>query len=236
MNIKKIKAYLGFEVLMIVSVVGLNIAFFFDHAAEAIIFKSAAGLFFVAAGLCGYLQNKDNRAFFRPVFIAILCCMAGDVFLALDSDGLLFLLGVVSFGAAHVLFSVAFCKKSPVKKTDIVAAAVLLLGFTLSLFFVDLEFRGLLPVVILYAAIIAFMAIKALSLWPYRKEEPACIKLLTVGGVLFLISDLVLLFWLFGTDPQKPVQSVNWVLYYSSQLCTTAALNEYVSVTSNQKA
>lgn len=219
------KAYLSFELFMIAAVIGLNIAFLNDYAAETILLKSTASLFFVLAGFCGYIRCKDNRVFSRPIWIAVICCMVGDVFLALDSDGFLFVFGVISFATAHVLFSVSFCQISPAKKTDCAATIVLLLAFLLFLCFYNFDFKGLFPVLILYASIIAFMAVKALSLRPYRNTVSG-IKLLMFGGVLFLVSDLVLLFWLFGIDPAKEVQSLNWVLYYSSQLCTTTALNK----------
>ena len=222
----KSKIYLCFELFMIVAVIGLNIAFLNDYATETILLKSAASLFFVLAGFCGYIRCKDSRVFSRPILTAVICCMAGDVFLALDSDGIPFVFGVISFATAHVLFSVAFCKIAPIKKTDIIAAAVLLIAFLLLLCFFNWDFKGLFLVVILYAAIIAFMAIKAISLWPHRSYNASCIKRLVLGGVLFLVSDLVLLFWLFGIDPAKEVQSLNWVLYYASQLCTTSALNK----------
>ena len=220
------RAYIIFELLMIVAVIGLNIAFLNDRAAETIILKTAAGLFFVLAGLFGYVRCRENRSFSRLILMGLICCMAGDVLLALDSDGLLFVLGAASFATAHVLFSVSFCKISPVKKADIVASLLLFFGFLLFLCFFDLDFKGLFLVFILYALIIAFMAIKALSLWPYRSNSSGIVFLI-LGGVLFLISDMVFLFWLFGIDPAKEIQSLNWVLYYSSQLCTTVAMNRF---------
>lgn len=223
------KAYLIFEVFMIVAVIGLNIAFLNDYATETILLKSIASVFFVLAGFCGYIQCKENCVFSRLIFIAVICCMAGDIFLALDSDGILFVLGVISFAAAHVLFSIAFCKVSPVKKADIVTTIVLLVVFLLLLCLGNFDFKGLFPILVLYAAIISFMVIKALSLWTYRNYNVSGIKLLILGGVLFLVSDLVLLFWLFGIDTGKEIQSLNWVLYYSSQVCTTAALNKCIN-------
>ena len=220
------KAYLIFELLMVVAVIGLNIAFLNDYAAETILLKSIASLFFVLAAFCGYIQCKGNRAFSRFIFIAVICCMAGDVFLALDSDEILFVFGVTSFAVGHILFSVAFCQISPVKKADIVATIVLLVSFLLLLCIGNFDFKGLFSILIFYAAIISFMVIKALSLWPYRNYNVSGMRLLMLGGVLFLVSDLVLLFWLFGIDTAKEVQSLNWVLYYSSQICTTAALNK----------
>lgn len=220
----KAKTYLIFELLMAAALIGLNAAFLCDHATEAILLKTAASLFFVLAGFCGYMQSKENLMFSRLMLIGFICCMAGDVFLALDSGGILFVLGVASFAAAHILFFIAFCRVSPVKKTDMAAAAVLLIGLVLLLCLGNFDFKGLFPVLILYAAIISFMVIKALSLWRCRKEVSG-VKLLMAGALLFLISDMVLLFWLFGIDTAREVQSVNWVLYYAAQGCLTAALN-----------
>lgn len=223
----KSRTYLIFETFMIIAVIGLNIVFLNNYTTETILLKSFASLFFVLAGFCGYVQCKENRTSSCPILIAVICCMAGDIFLAFDSDGLLFMSGVLSFAIAHILFSITFCRIAPLKKTDIAATILLLIGFLLFLCFFNLDFKGLFPLVIVYAAIIAFMAIKALSMWPYCNGNATSIRLLILGGVLFLVSDLVLLFWLFGIDTAKEIQSLNWILYYSSQLCTTVALNKF---------
>lgn len=220
------KAYLMFEILMFVALLGLNIAFLNDFSAGIILFKSAASLFFVLAGVCGYIRNKDNRKFSRSMLIGFCCCMAGDVFLALDSSGILFVLGVVSFAAAHVLFSVAFCRVCPAAKRDIAATAVVFAGCVLLLCLGNFEFQGLFPVLLGYAMVISFMVVKALSLWPTRQKGKHGVMLIMIGGVLFLLSDMVLLFWLFGIGVAKEVQSVNWVLYYLAQGCLAAALNK----------
>ena len=222
----RLKAYVVFELFMIVAVIGLNIAFLNGYTTGTILLKSTASLFFVLAAFCGYIRCKENRVFSRLILIAVICCMAGDVFLAFDNSVILFVFGVISFAAGHVLFSIAFCQISPVKKADVIATIVLLIFFLLLIPLGNFDFKGLFPILILYAAIISFMVIKALSLWPYRNYNPFKIKLLMCGGFLFLVSDLVLLFWLFGIDTAKEVQSLNWVLYYSSQVCTTAALNK----------
>lgn len=44
-------------------------------------------------------------------------------------------------------------------------------------------------------------------------------------GALFLLSDLVLLFWMFGVQRQEWVQWANWILYYSAQGCLAGALS-----------
>lgn len=215
------------ECLMIISLGGLIAAFHGDFSLWTIWLKAAASSFFVLAGIYGVYRTKSNRKVSGTMLAALVCSLVGDVLLALDkNEGILFVLGVVSFAAAHILFSRAFCILSGVKRMDIVAAVIVFAGLMPMLFLGNFDFQGLLPVLLGYAAIISFMVVKALSLWRCRQGRERFVWLVMVGGVLFLASDIVLLFWLFGIGMPKEVQSVNWVLYYLAQGCLSSSLNE----------
>lgn len=222
----KEKTYLIFEVLMLVALLGLSIAFWNDFSVGAILCKSVSSLFFVLAGFFGYIHDKDNGNFSKLMLAGFICCMAGDVFLALDSNGIIFVLGVVSFAAAHVLFTFAFQMICNFTKVDIAVAAAIFVGSVLLLCVGNFDFQGLFPVLVVYAAVISFMVAKALSLWRCRRKGQQRAILIMVGGVLFLLSDILLLFWLFGIGAAKEIQIVNWVFYYLAQACLTAALNK----------
>ena len=218
--------YLILEILMLVSLGGLIAVFQNDLAGWAVIIKSLTSLLFVLAGLCGYIKRKENRQISRTILIALLCSMAGDILLALDKDqGILFILGVAGFALAHVMFSVSFCRISPVKKIDFVGMILVFAAEILILCLGTFDFQGLFPVLLGYAAVISFMVIKALSLWRCRQGRERAVVLTMAGGVLFLASDILLLFWLFGIGTPKEVQSVNWVLYYLAQGCLSASLS-----------
>ena len=228
--------FIIFEIFMFASLCGLIFAFQNDYATLTIVLKTVAILFFVLTGLCGYIKSKANRRFTRLMLIALICSMAGDVFLALEKNqGILFVLGVASFAAAHVLYSVSFCIACQVRKKDIVAAAILFAGCTALLCVGTFDFQGLFPVLLGYAAVISFMTVKALSLYNCRKGQERAVWLTMAGGVLFFVSDLVLLFWLFGIGVPKEVQSVNWVLYYLAQGCIAAALNQKDAFSGNRE-
>lgn len=215
------------EGLMLISLGGLIAAFHSDAALWPILLKAAASGFFVLAGIYGVRRMKGSRKVSKTMLAALVCSLAGDVFLALDKEeGIFFILGVASFAAAHILFSRAFCIMSGVKKLDIVAAVLVFAGLMPILFLGNFDFQGLLPVLLGYAAIISFMMVKALSLWRCRQGRERFVRLVMAGGVLFLASDIVLLFWLFGKGMPKEVQSVNWVLYYLAQGCLSTSLNE----------
>ncbi|MCI8308536.1 MAG: lysoplasmalogenase [Lachnospiraceae bacterium] len=220
--------YLILEGLMFLALAGLLAAFHSGFFVWAVLFKGLTSLFFVLAGVCGYIKYKDRerRLFSGPVCIALLFSMAGDVLLAVDQNrGIFFVLGVVGFAAAHVMFSLSFCRMCAVEKKDMVCTAVLFAGLALVLMTGDFDFQGLLPVLLGYAAVISFMLVKALSLWRCRQRNIKVSVLVMLGGVLFLLSDVVLLYWLFGVGMPEGVQWANWILYYMAQGCLSASLS-----------
>lgn len=217
------------EALMLLSLGGLIAVFQNDLSEWTVLLKFITSLFFVFAGICGYRKRKQNKKISRTMMIALVCSLAGDVFLALDKEeGILFILGVASFALAHVMFSLSFCRISAVKKVDfagmflIFGAEMLILGLG------KFDFQGLFPVLVVYAGVISFMVVKALSLFRCRQGRERATYLIMAGGVLFLLSDVLLLFWLFGIGIPKEIQSVNWILYYLAQGCLSASLSERI--------
>ena len=219
--------YLIFEFLMLLALTGLIAVFDKDIRDWTILLKTASSLCFVFTAICGYLKKTGDRLFYKTMLAAFFCSMSGDVLLAFDQNqGIFFILGVISFAFAHILFSISFCRLSSVTKKDYAVTAVVFVCLLLLLFLGNFNFQGLLPVLIGYAAIISFMMVKSLSLFNCKKIKNSAAVLILSGGVLFLLSDIVLLFWLFGIGIPKEVQSVNWVLYYLAQGCLTASLSK----------
>ncbi len=220
--------YLIAEGLLFISMAALIAVFQNVLSVWTVILKATASLFFVLAGACGYRSINENKKFFKLMLTAFICSAVGDVLLALDTnEGILFVLGVVSFAAAHIMFSISFSRISAIRKRDVLVSVLVFAGLLLILFLGDLEFQGLLPVLIGYAAVISVMMTKALSLWYCRQGKERFVYLIMVGGVLFLVSDILLLFWLFGAgEVPKEIQSANWFCYYAAQGCLSLSLNE----------
>lgn len=223
----KQKMYLIFEGLLFVALAGLIAAFQNNLSVWTTILKTTASLCFVLVAVCGYIQSENNCKFSKTMLAAFLCSMAGDVLLAFDvNQGILFVMGVLSFASAHVLFSVAFCSMSSVTGKDIMGTIAVFICLLLLLLLGDFDFQGLLPVLIGYSAIISFMMVKAFSIKNCQQMGKKASVLLMSGGVLFLLSDIILLFWLFGIGTPKEVQSVNWFFYYLAQGCLAASLSK----------
>ncbi len=218
--------YLIFEGLTLVSCFGLIAMFFGGFSAAAIVMKSAASVFFLLAGACGYFLHKE-KGYAKSMLAAFFFSAAGDVLLAFDNgEGILFVIGVASFAAAHIMFLIVFCNISPIKKIDIGVTAAVFAGLLALLLFGNFSYHGLLPVLIGYTGIVSFMMIKALSLWRNRDSRKKAAYLIMAGGVLFLLSDVLLLFCLFGENTPKAVQAANWLLYYAAQICLSASFNQ----------
>lgn len=218
--------YLIFEGLTLVSCFGLIATFLGGFSTAAIIMKSAASVFFLLAGARGYFLQKETK-YAKSMLAAFFFSAIGDVLLALDNgEGILFVIGVASFAAAHVMFLIVFCHISPIKKIDIGVTAVLFAGLLAVLLFGNFNYHGLLLVIIGYTIIVSFMMIKALSLWRSRGGREKTAYLIMAGGVLFLLSDALLLFCLFGENTPPIVQAVNWLLYYAAQICLSASVNQ----------
>lgn len=192
-----------------------------------ILLKVLAGLLYILVGGWGLFRYRSDERFSQPIFAALLCSMAGDVLLALEHKrGMIFVLGVACFSAAHVLFSLAFCRASAVTWIDVVGALAVFGGLLSLLLLGKFSYHGLLPVLIGYAVVISFMTVKALSLWRCRREWGRAAVLVMCGGVLFLLSDIVLLFWMFGKGMPRGVQYANLLLYYLAQGCLAASLSQ----------
>ncbi len=219
--------YLIFDCLSLISCIGLIAACYDIIGIPNIILKTAASVFFVIAGICGLIRRSDARGQAAAMVTAFVLSAAGDIFLivARGSDAL-FIAGVASFAAAHIMFLTVFCKKSPVKKADIGISAVIFAVLLAVLLLGDFEYNGLLPVIIGYTVIVTFMMVKALSVYRVREGRERAAYLIMAGGVLFLVSDFVLLFWLFGKDMPMWVQAVNLITYYTAQACLSASLNQ----------
>lgn len=218
--------YLIFETGMLLAMTGLIVSFCHGLLLGSIVWKAAASGFFVLAGICGVYYRKKNGKFSGTMLSAFICSMAGDVLLALDrNQGMMFVLGVASFAAAHILFTIAFSSVSAFSKIDFAGISVVFVGLVLLLLLGNFEYHGLLPVLLGYSVVISVMSVKALSLWRCRQIGRLAAVLVMLGGTLFLLSDIVLLFWLFGAEMPKIVQVINWILYYLAQGCLSSVLS-----------
>lgn len=203
-------------VSMLVSLGGLIIATYKGTVLWRRIFKLVTSLLFVGTAMASSVQNLENKRYHGWIISGLLCSLFGDVFLAF-SGMTCFLLGVACFTGAHLCYIIGFSLLKKISKEDFVYFGILLIPLFSILLVGKFNFQGMLPLVIGYMLIISFMVTKAISLKSHYKSSEMAVGLIIGGALLFLISDAILLFKLFGIKPLPYGDFFNSLTYYVGQ-------------------
>lgn len=142
--------------------------------------KPAAAVAFLATAWA--LDPVDDGARLLLV-VALVFCLAGDVFLMLPRDA--FLAGLGSFAVAQILFTVSFGLREPTPTRTIIGLVIVLLGASiLARRFVAALRRGgagsMVPAILVYVTVISAMVVSAIA---------GGTVVGIIGAVLFLVSD-----------------------------------------------
>lgn len=183
---------------------------------RAYIFKTlASSMFVVIAGFnlaVSLIKSKEHLAYKILMLVGILFAFMGDILL-IDY----FILGAIFFGIGHVFYFVAFCFIKKVNWLDGVYSLVII-GFALGVIFgyKNFSFDGMLPVVVCYALIISLMLGKATANSRLKDKNKLVVNLIWLGALLFFVSDMFLLFNVFGGAP-RAVDILCLATYYPAQ-------------------
>jgi len=165
---------------------------------DSLLVKSLTSFGFVligVIGLCCELKNKtSNKKFCIIMFLGLFFAMLGDIVLELE-----FIVGALLFAVGHVFFFVAYCTLRKFKLKELIPCALIFVPATLLILLLPIfDFGGVLMqvVCVIYAIIISFMTGKAIV--NYVKIKNVFSLMIMVGSVLFLFSDLMLLFNVFS--------------------------------------
>lgn len=164
--------------------------------------KALTSAGFVLLGLINLVYvfaNKiDKKLFIAMMFSGLLFAMLGDIFLEIE-----FIVGAALFAVGHVFFFIAYCTLTKLTWKDLLYGAMIFVPATVVILFVPIfDFGGILMqvVCVVYAIIISCMTGKAIS--NYIQTKNILFLLLMIGSVLFLFSDLMLLFNVFANAPR----------------------------------
>lgn len=191
------------------------------------VLKGTAAACFVIIGIVGYI-TKTSDAFGLKLMIGLIFGMIGDILLNLrfvvgeEKGQKVFLLGIVSFLIGHILYLAALVPIAAHPGVCFIVGAILaaaLLAYIFKTMDVKLAFK-IFGVFYLGAVIImTVMAIDvAMAVQNIRSIEYA------IGAVLFMISDIVLIFNTFSGKTKFSMRIANLSLYYIGQLLIAMCL------------
>ena len=139
--------------------------------------------------------------------------------------------GFVSFAIGHVFYIAALTRRFGaglhgawlIVPFALAAALGLFIGLNGRLFKVD--YGRFLPITIVYAAVLISTTLLAGSLTLATRFRHPATLLFFVGGVLFLISDLILSGTYFGEGKRRPKDIIsNHIFYYAAQFLIAASV------------
>lgn len=188
----------------------------------AVILKAIASLLFVSLGaIC--LSASDNTFFSRFVLAGLVFGALGDVLLNLrqlvgQAGQKVFMAGIAAFFIGHLLYIAALTNREVSALLVGIPVCAVLSATVLPWMLKRIEVTGKLKVFgIVYVALVFLMAGCAVGLTvlePYKVGN----LLLTIGAALFALSDVILIFYLFGTKKHITFRALNLSAYYIGQL------------------
>ena len=186
------------------------------------IFKTLASLIFVSCGFSNVAimlraKHLTNKKYFIFLFIGLVFAMAGDILL-IDY----FVIGAAMFAIGHVFYFISYLTLQKFKLIDLAFIVPTLAIALVVILTTGLNFKGMLPLILVYAVVICTMLGKSASLFLTDKKNATMIF---VGSLMFFLSDMFLMFSMFSS-----IGSIAGILclsfYYPAQfvLASTPAL------------
>ena len=201
---------------LLIAVVLLLIRAELREAKKAIWFlKPTATLLVILVAALSWRAPLFDSRYSTWLLVGLACSLAGDVALIFPSRKA-FLLGLVAFLVAHVVYSVLFGAYSGFHPADLVTAAVLLAAGIAVYRYLLPGLRGIKLPVALYVLVICVMVNRAFAAFSGEILSLTQAWLIAAGATLFWVSDLILAIHRF----RRPFKHhrVGLALYYAGQL------------------
>lgn len=193
--------------------------------------KTLASLFFVLAAFFSLLITSKFELIYLMIAEALVLCMLGDIFLSIEDIAkdidirVIELLGLVFFLLGHFAFLLSF-----IFLVNTFNYLLLIIVFLLPVAVIVLQQIKLIDLkklklpVCVYAAIIGSMLATAVNV--FLSEISTTSILILIAAIIFVLSDVSLLFYNFGKNKKFALKIGCIIPYYIAQ-CMFALLILY---------
>jgi uncharacterized membrane protein YhhN len=200
---------------LVVTVVLLIRAEFKGAKQQFYFYKPVSTLLVILVALLSLTTPNVQPSFTLWVTVALVLSLGGDVALMFESNRA-FVIGLVFFLLAHVVYCIAFTLPNGFYPQDLITGAVLLAVAVAVYLYLRPGLGSMQGPVLLYIVIICTMVNRATSAFFGNAFTITQAWLMTVGAILFLLSDLVLAINRFRHPMEK--HRLSLILYYGGQL------------------
>lgn len=185
-----------FNFIMLIAIIIADIFYIINGT---LILKSTTSALFVLLGsvnlIYALLSHTTKRNFAIIMLIGLIFAMCGDIFLEIN-----FIIGAILFAIGHIMFFVAYSTLIKFKVKDLLYVALIFVPAMLVIVLAPIFNFGSIIMEILcisYALVISLMVGKSIANFIRSKSRLNLIIL--SGSILFIFSDLMLLFHVFSS-------------------------------------
>jgi uncharacterized membrane protein YhhN len=211
--------------IMAVSVALLIRAEIFKIRKQSFVFKPISTILIIVIAGLSFFEPAYNQTYSIGILIGLLFSLGGDIALLFQEKRKPFMIGLVLFLIAHVVYSVTFSLIGRFTLWDILSALILLAA-GLAFFQLIKGNLGTMKVpVMVYILIISLMVNRAFSTFASESLSSAQAWMISIGAVLFYISDFILAanrFW----RPWR-YDRISLAFYFSGQLLIALAASYF---------
>lgn len=189
------------------------------------VFKPLSTLLVISVALLSFLAPGMQPSFTLCITLGLVLSLGGDVALMFESSKA-FVIGLVLFLLAHVVYSIAFTVPNGFHPQDLISAAVLLAVGVAVYLALRPGLGSMKGPVILYIVVICVMVNRAVSAFFGDAFSTTQAWLMTLGATLFWLSDLLLAINRF----RRPIKAepLGLFLYYGGQLLIALSPSYFV--------
>jgi uncharacterized membrane protein YhhN len=186
-----------------------------DNRQHEYIFKPASTILVIAIALLSLVTPGAHPGYTLAIALGLVLSLGGDVALMLRTNRW-FLIGLVFFLVAQLVYAVAFTVPNGFHPADLVVGAILLLFGAANFAYLRPGLGRMAGPVLVYMVVILFMVSRAISTFFGTYFSPTQAWLIAVGAILFMLSDLLLAVNRF----RRPFKAEPYglFLYYAGQL------------------
>ena len=201
----------------------------------AVFIKIGASLIFIS--ICAYGLYLHHYVILPLMFvIGMVFGMLGDILLDLkyvfpEQDKMFTYSGFITFGIGHIFFISGMFRDLYHSESILYVILPFVFGLLMAVVTLlmqkpmKLKYGDMTLIVAIYAYILFSMTGTAISLSILNKFMSTTLILLTIGGALFAISDLILSQAYFGGKEKDPIVIIlNICTYYSAQYLLASAI------------
>ena len=195
-----------------------------DDRKQEYIFKPASTLLVIAVALLSLLTPGARIPYTWAITLGLVLSLGGDVALMLRTNRC-FLIGLVLFLLAQVVYAATFTVPNGFHLADLVVGVVLLAVGAALFAYLRPGLGRMTGPVLLYIVVILFMVSRAISTFFGTFFSLTQSWLIAAGAVLFLMSDLALAVNRF----RRPIKSEAYglLLYYGGQLLIALSASHF---------